>query len=244
MRVRRWGAGLAAAAGSLLLTSCHLPTFGDPGGASTSQGKSILHLWQGFFIAAMAVGAIVWALIFYVVIRYRKRGDEVPSQRQYNIPIEVIYTAIPVVIVAVLFGFTVHTQRRVDRVSATPAVSIKVTAYQWGWRFDYTGRGLTVSTQNQQAPTLVLPAGQTVGITLVSADVVHSFWVPDFLFKRDAVPGFTNHFDLDIQRAGTYGGRCSAFCGLRHDEMRFTVEALSPADFQQWLASQSAGRAS
>jgi cytochrome c oxidase subunit II len=239
MRARRWGALLAAVAAGLLLSGCRMPTFGDPG-AGTSQGRSMLHLWQGFFVTAMAVGGVVVGLIFYVLIRYRRRGEEIPSQKQYNIPIEVVYTAIPVLIVAVLFGFTVHTQRRVDRVIANPAVSVKATAFQWGWRFEYTGRGLTVTTENQQPPTLVLPAGQTVGVTLVSADVVHSFWVPGFLFKRDAVPGFTNHFDLDIQKAGTYGGRCAAFCGLRHDEMRFTIEALSAADFQQWLADQKA----
>jgi cytochrome c oxidase subunit 2 len=239
MRVRRWGALLAATAAGLVLSSCQAPDFGVPRGV-TSQSKTILHLWQGSVIAALCVGAIVWGLIFFVIIRFRRRSDEVPSQRQYNIPIEVVYTAIPVAIVAVLFGFTVRAQDKVDHVSANPAVSVLVTGYQWGWRFDYTGDGVTVATQNQQPPTLVLPVGETVRIVLVSADVVHGFWVPDFLFKRDAIPGFTNRFDFNIQKAGTYRGRCTVFCGLRHDDMLFNVEALTPGDFQQWLAGQRA----
>jgi cytochrome c oxidase subunit II len=239
MPVRRWGAVLGAAASGLLFTSCQIPDFGVPRGA-TSQSKTTLHLWQGSVIAALCVGAVVWALIFYVVIRFRRRSDEVPSQKQYNIPVEVVYTAIPVVIVAVLFGFTVRAQDKIDRVSPDPAVSVTVTGYQWGWRFEYAGDGVTVATKDQQPPTLVLPAGQTVRIVLVSADVVHGFWVPDFLFKRDAIPGFTNRFDFNVQKVGTYGGRCTVFCGLRHDQMLFNVEAVTPAEFQQWVTSQRA----
>jgi len=239
MRVRRWGAVLGAAASGLLLTSCQLPDFGVPRGA-TSQSKTTLHLWQGSVIAALCVGAVVWGLIFYVIIRFRRRSDEVPSQKQYNIPVEVVYTTIPVVIVAVLFAFTVRAQDKIDRVSPNPAVSVTVTGYQWGWRFEYAGDGVTVATKDQQPPTLVLPAGQTVRIVLVSADVVHGFWVPDFLFKRDAIPGFTNRFDFNVQKAGTYGGRCTVFCGLRHDQMLFNVEAVTPAEFQQWVTSQRA----
>src|SRR5437660_2736033 len=211
MRVRRWGGVLATAAvAAWLLSGCELPDFGVPRGA-TSQSRATFHLWQGSVIAALCVGAVVWGLIFYVLIRFRRRSDEVPSQKRYNIPWEVAYTAIPVVIVAVLFGFTVSAQNRVDHLSATPAVSIQVTAYQWGWRFQYTDSGVTVATQGQQPPTLVLPVGQTVRIVLVSADVVHACYVPGFLFKRDAVPGFTNRFDLNVQKGGTYLGRCTVF---------------------------------
>jgi cytochrome c oxidase subunit 2 len=181
---------------------------------------------------------VVWALIFYVVVRYRRRSDELPSQKQYNVPWEVAYTAIPVVIVAVLFGFTVGAQNRVDHLSANPAVSVQVTGYQWGWRFEYAGTGVSIVSQGDQAPILVVPSGQSVRVVLVSADVVHGFYVPDFLFKRDAVPGFTNRFDLNVQHPGTYGGRCTVFCGLRHDRMLFTVQAMAPPDFAAWLARQ------
>lgn len=233
---------VAAAAALVFLTGCELPDFGAPRGA-TKQGQEIFRLWQGSVMAALAVGALVWALIFFAAIRYRRRrrddGEE-PSQRQYHLPLEIAYTLIPLVIVAVLFFFTVQTQNEVTKIAANPAVRVDVTAFQWGWSFHYSGSTVTVTTQGDERPTLVLPAGQTTRITLAATDVVHNFYVPGFLYKRDATPGFTNTFDLSPVRTGSFLGRCAEFCGLRHAQMLFNVQVVTPEAFQQWLTSQGA----
>jgi len=221
----------------LSLSGCEVPDFGAPRGATT-QGQDTFRLWQGAVVAALVVGIIVWGLIFYVIVRFRKRNDEIPTQLSANIPLEIGYTLVPVLIVAVLFYFTVTTQNRVEKVSANPAVKIDVTAYQWGWKFQYSGTSVTVSTQGADRPVLVLPSGQTTRITLQAVDVIHGFYVPEFLFKRDAVPGLTNTFDFHPVRTGTFLGHCSVFCGLRHSDMLFDVSVLSPADYGRWLSQQ------
>jgi len=219
----------------LSLSGCEVPDFGAPHGATT-QGQDTFRLWQGAVVAALVVGVVVWGLIFYVIIRYRRRDDEIPSQRSANIPLEVVYTLVPILIVAVLFYFTVTTQNRVEKVSASPAVKIEVTGYQWGWKFRYAGTSVIVSTQGAARPVLVLPSGQTTRITLQAVDVIHGFYVPDFLFKRDAIPGLVNTFDFHPVRTGTFLGHCSVFCGLRHADMAFDVSVLSPADYGRWLS--------
>ncbi|MEN3316119.1 MAG: cytochrome c oxidase subunit [Acidimicrobiaceae bacterium] len=234
-----WARAAASAIGLLALTGCEVPDFGAPHGATT-QGKDTFHLWQGAVVAALVVGVIVWGLIFYVIIRYRRRDDEIPSQRDKNIPLEIAYTIVPVIIVAGLFYFTVTTQDRINKVAAHPAVQIDVTGFQWGWKFQYTGTPITVASQGDSKPVLVLPVDQTTRITLRAVDVIHGFYVPEFLFKRDAVPGLVNTFDFHPVRTGTFLGHCSVFCGLRHADMLFDVSVLSRADYGRWLSDQQA----
>ncbi len=231
---------VAAVAGLLFLTGCEVPDFGAHEGATT-QGQDIFRLWQGAVIAALAVGAIVCCLIFYVIIRFRRRDDEIPSQHAANIPLEIAYTIIPLLIVAGLFYFTTTTQDRVDNISNTPAVRINVTAFQWGWKFQYTDTPVVISSQGAEKPKLVLPVDQTTRITLTGIDVVHNFFVPEFLFKRDATPGLVTSFDLHPVKTGTYLGHCAEFCGLRHAEMLFDVSVLSRADYGRWLSDQVSG---
>ena len=203
------------------------PDFGEPHGA-TRQGRDIFHLWRITTLTGLAVGVIVWGLIAFCVLRYRRRSgdEELPKQTRYAIPIEVLYSVVPLVIVASLFAFTLRTQHRVDHLVAHPAVTVEVTGFQWQWRFHYVEADLdVVGTQGEQ-PQMVLPVGATVRIILRSVDVQHSFFVPAFLFKRDNVPGLTNTADLDVVRAGTYLGHCAEFCGLHHDRMEFTVRAV------------------
>ncbi len=238
-RYRRWAYAAVAAVAVLSLSGCEVPDFGAPHGATT-QGQDTFDLWQGAVVAALVVGVIVWGLIFYVIIRYRRRDDDIPSQRSANIPLEIGYTLVPVVIVAVLFYFTVTTQNRVEKVAANPAVKVDVTGYQWGWKFQYEGTSVVVSTQGASRPVLVLPADNTTRITLRAVDVIHGFYVPEFLFKRDAVPGLVNTFDFHPVRTGTFLGHCSVFCGLRHADMLFDVSVLSPADYGRWLSGQEA----
>jgi cytochrome c oxidase subunit 2 len=226
--------------GGLGLSACKYD-FGFYRG-STTQGHETFRLWQGFVWAGIAVGGLTFLLILWSVFRYRRKGDTIPKQITHNLPLEIIYTITPILIVAVLFGFTVVTEDKVDYVSPDPAVKVLVTAYQWGWDFHYTGTNVTVSTSGAafpaNIPEPVLPVGQTVEVTLVSNDVIHGFYVAKFDFSRYAQPGVVNKFDLNIRQPGVYLGRCTQLCGLYHDQMLFRIHAVSPSQYQAWLTSQ------
>ncbi|MHB1503725.1 MAG: cytochrome c oxidase subunit II [Acidimicrobiales bacterium] len=251
----RWLASLAALAMPVILGSCKLPTFFGYRGA-TKQAHDTHVLYSGTFMAAIAVGVIVASLIIWSVVRYRRRSDEMPRQFQYHIPLEITYTVIPIIIVMILFSFTVITENKVDAVAPHPAVMVRVTAFQWGWHFDYTGLHVNVIGETTEdpdpvgvggpcapavdclGPGLVVPAGRTTRITLVSADVVHGFYVPSFNFSRYAQPGVTNVFDLSVKHPGIYRGQCTQLCGLYHALMFFHVVALPPSQFQAWVHSE------
>lgn len=202
-------------------------------GPATRETQSTLHLWQAVIVIAIIIGVLVWGLILWSIFRYRKRpgDDTLPVQTRYHGPIEVAYTTVPIIIVAVIFGFVVHIQNRIDHLSKNPVVSVKVEGFQWGWRFTYvrndgTAIGPPVVGDQNRYPTLILPAKQTVRLILVSDDVDHSFFVPDFLFKRDLIPRVDNKVDLYINKPGTFEGHCAEFCGLLHARMNFSVQAV------------------
>ncbi len=213
--------------------------FGWPVGV-TPQAEAMRDLWVWSCVAALVVGVIVWGLMLWAVVFHRKRrGDtSMPRQTQYNLPLEIIYTVLPFVIVSGLFGFTVVVQNYVDVDEARPDVTVDVTASQWEWRFDYQGTrepsGEPISTQGTSAviPLLVLPTERRIEFRLASNDVVHSFWVIDFLFKRDVFPrpdknDTDNVFQIDrIDREGAFVGRCAELCGSYHSAMNFEVRAL------------------
>jgi cytochrome c oxidase subunit 2 len=246
---------LAGAALAVVLGGCQLPTFYGYKGKTSQAHKEFL-LYSGTVIAAVVVGVFVGLLILWAVIRYRHRSDDMPRQFQYHIPLEITYTIVPVIIVLILFGFTVAVENNMDAVAATPAVKVTVTAFQWGWQFDYPGQVRVVGETTQDpdpvglngsacapavdclGPGLVLPAGETTQITLVSRDVIHGFYVPEFNFSRYAQPGITNEFDLTVQHTGIYRAQCTQLCGLYHSLMFFHVVALPPQQFKAWLQSQ------
>ncbi len=207
----------------------------------TEQAKSIYDLWLGSVAAAAVVGVLVGALILFTAIRYRKRSDELPAQVRYNLPIEVLYTAVPFVIIAVLFYYTTVSQNFVDKL--TPAsqggaqVNIGVVGFQWNWTFRYDDEGVQTTGQPGRKPELVLPTDTTIRFTETSPDVIHSFWVPAFLFKRDVIPGRANTFEVTIVKKGTYIGRCAELCGEKHSAMNFTLRAVSPQDYQRYIAT-------
>ena len=211
--------------------------FGAPDPA-TSQGGEVLDLWRILFWAAVAVGSLVVALIGWSIVRYRVREGRDPATFSENVRLELFYTAVPLVIVAGLFTVTMLTQRDVNRLAAEPELRIEVTGFQWGWRFRYLTEGITILGTSVDTPTMVLPVDATARLTLLSPDVVHSFWVPDFLVKRDLVPNQTNRIDVTPVRTGTYGGVCAEFCGLYHTGMTFTVEVVEPQQFQAFVAQQ------
>jgi cytochrome c oxidase subunit 2 len=241
LRSRRW-ALLGAAVAALALTGCQLPTFGAYRG-ETTQGQDAFKLWQGFFIAGGVVFLIVFFLILWAVIRYRRRGDGIPNQTQYHTLFEITYTVVPIIFVLILFVFTFVTENEVDAVTSKQ-VTVNVTAFQWGWEFQYPNYDVKVLGVETEDPAMVVPANETVRIYLRSADVIHGFYVPQFNFSRYAQPGVTNQFNLNILHTGTYRGQCTQFCGLYHSLMFFQVKAVTPDQFQAWVQQKQSASSS
>ncbi len=214
---------------------------GVPEPAST-QGGDILDLWRILLAAGIALGVVVTGLVVWAVLRYRRPRDaqpgDLPRQTRANVPLEVFYTVVPLVIVAVLFVVTMRTQNRVNRVSEVPDLDVEVTGFQWGWRFRYPAEMVTVLGDANRPPRLLLPVGATVRLRLVAADVIHSFFVPAFLVKKDLIPGVDNRLEVHPTETGIYPAYCAEFCGLDHWRMRFDVEVVSPEAFQAFVAEQ------
>lgn len=220
----------------------------------TKQGQVILHMWQGSWIAAWAVGIVVWGGILWAIIFHRKRGDQLPRQVRYNLPIEILYTVLPFIMVGVLFFFTARDETYLAKNPRNPDVTVHVVGEQWSWQFiypQYTARNGQFVTEtgsmwipglsSRRLPLLVIPAGETVRFDLSSIDVVHAFWIPPFEFKRDVIPGYANRFTVTPIKAGigqTFIGRCSELCGVYHSRMLFRVRIVTPAQFRQWIHKQ------
>ncbi len=249
-RRRRTGLrlGLSAAA-VLLLAGCSseevgrgfLP--GSPDGEVTDMTGRITSLWTGSWIAALAVGLVVWGLILWAVTVYRKRKDDdvLPVQLRYHIPLEVMYTVLPILMIGVLYVFTARDITAIEDVSAEPDVTIEVYGKQWSWDFNYLDEDVWDSGVHvndigrpgnpETLPTLYLPVGERVEFRLESRDVIHSFWVPAFLYKKDVFPGQTNVFQVTPTLEGVYQGKCAEFCGEQHSGMLFQVAVVSPEEY-------------
>jgi cytochrome c oxidase subunit II len=197
-------------------------------------------LFDAYLWIAVAVAAIVFGAVGFAIVRYRRRPGREPSRRSDWPRGELAYAGVLVLAVAGLVTATFTTEDKVDAVSSDPAVRIDVTAFQWGWTWTYPD-GVSVTGNSDSPPTFAVPAGEMVQFTLRSRDVIHAFWVPDQRFKRDAFPNRATRFDLDFDHTGMNGGVCAEFCGLRHSQMSFNVLALSPGDFQSWLADRAGG---
>ncbi len=240
---------------AFVMSACGAPTFGAFRGATT-QGRDEFKLWVGMFIAGLAVAALVWLLIFWAIIRYRRRDDTIPRQFHTNVPIEITYTLIPLLSVFLIFYFTVVTENEVDAVAPHPSEIIHVVGYRWGWQFTYydgshRSQGVVVATSaepkklaqaatSSEYPQLVLPEHATIRIDLDSRDVIHGFYIPAFNFSRYAQPGYTNVFDFTTTTAGVFVGQCSQYCGLYHAEMIFSVRVESASQFSTWMKNEQA----
>ena len=238
------------AVGSLLLSGCSfadLPRFGWPEGI-TPQAQRMQYFWSSAFIAALAVGVVVWGLMFWAFIVYHKRksGPLYPKQTKENLPLELVYTFVPFLMVGVLFYFTVTTENFALEEQPNPDVTVEVTAFKWNWEFSYPGTSVpgggevhTIGTSDE-IPLLVLPANKLVQYNLRSKDVIHSFWTIDFLFKRDVFPypeqnQSVNHFQNTIEQTGAFVGRCAELCGTYHSAMSFEVRAVPENIYNAYL---------
>ncbi|MGH3614528.1 MAG: aa3-type cytochrome oxidase subunit II [Pseudonocardia sp.] len=235
----------------LLTTGCSVEEvlrFGWPVGV-TPQAEAMRDLWTYSAIAALVVGAITWGAMFWAIAFHRKRKgvDTPPRQTQYNLPVEIVFTVVPTIIVAVLFGFTVSVQNYVDAETPDPDLRIALEAFQWNWEFHYpddpgpTGEPISTLGTTDTIPLLVLPTERRIEFTQYSNDVVHAFFVPEFLFKRDVFPlpevnDQDNVWEIDrIDREGAFVGRCAELCGSYHAFMNFEVRALAPALYDRWI---------
>ena len=233
--MRRANVAVGAALLILVVAAC-LPA------PATTEARETASLYTFFLAVAAVVAAIVVGLTTWSIVRYRAgRNEELPTQTHGNTHLEILWTAVPAVTIVALFGFTLVALARVDSVEPVESgrgAEIDVTAFRWGWTFTYPVEGITVSGFRSPGPEVRVPVGEPITVRLNSADVVHSFYVPRFLFKRDVVPGRENVFQFTVEEAGSFGGQCAEFCGLYHSGMPFTITAVPRADYEDWLATQ------
>lgn len=244
--------GLTLAASTLLLTACSeqasvgwLPTKRDV----TDNANTIMDLWIGTWVAALAVGLITWGLMLWCIIAYRRRKYETgyPRQVSYHAPLEIFYTAMPIILIVSYFTFSDTAERQITAPkSETADVTVEVYGKQWSWDFNYLNENVYLpgvqarldkegkEGVEETLPTLYLPANSTIDVQLKSRDVIHSFWVPAFLEKRDTIPGMTNHMYFTTgSETATYAGKCAELCGEYHSEMLFNVAVVSQEEYEQ-----------
>lgn len=245
---RRVLAALISLSSVFLLAGCSSEEFRGVGftGNVSSVNQHSFTLWQGAWIAAAVVGVFTMILIIWPAIFHRKKDEKFPKQFQYNIPIEIAYTVIPFLIIAVLFGYTARAQNAIKEVSpitATDVHDVTVNAIQWSWQFTYkeAGPGTTVTGTPAQPPTLYLPQGEKVRFKITASDVVHGFWVPAFMMQIQNIPGVENQVEFTANELGTYPGRCNILCGRQHSQMLFTVKVVTPAEYQAYIDTLKAG---
>jgi cytochrome c oxidase subunit 2 len=246
------GLGVLGVATVALLSGCTADQafhFGWPEGGITDQSHRMFNLWMGSAVAALIVGVFVWGLIFWCVVRYRKRGDELPPQTRYNMPLELLYSVLPFLIISVLFYYTAIVQTDIDKIKPNPDVTVHVVAFKWNWEFEYpedrdaSGQPVKTIGASDYVPVLVVPTHERIRFLEDSQDVIHSFWVPDLLFKRDVFPGgVQNKFEVTIEKEGAYVGRCAELCGTYHSMMNFEMRAVTPDQYTQFIALKKQGK--
>jgi cytochrome c oxidase subunit 2 len=219
---------------------------------ASEQGREIAALYSLNFWIATAIFVLIEVLIVWCVLRYRRRSDRLPAQTHGHTVAEVAWTVIPAILVMIVFVASTFTLYRVEARAPNPAVTVDAYGFQWQWQFaydcpaDFEGManfdpkrleecGIPLPAGvGDKGPEMVLPVGEPVHIRLHAIDVNHAFYVPQFLYKKDVIPGQPNGFDVRIDQPGTYTGQCAEFCGLAHASMTFTVRAVPRAEFDTW----------
>lgn len=228
---------------AFLLVLAALPLAGDAAAASifdphSPSGTAIARLFRLVLGLSAIVFIVVEVALLACTIRYRQRGEAgEPRQIFGNRRLELLWTGIPALTLAIVFGIMVATMRGV---AAGPAndpntLTIDVIGHQWWWEYRYPDRHFVTANE------LHLPAGQSVHLRLGSADVIHDFWVPQLGRKMDLIPGQTNDLWIQVDDPGIYAGSCAEYCGAQHAGMRLRVVVESPPDFANWVAGQQGG---
>jgi cytochrome c oxidase subunit 2 len=186
-----------------------------------------------FLPIGIAVFVLFAGAIMLLAWRGRRRGE--PRRRANNVPLEAAYALLLVVTAGILVAVSFRSEDRVGSAEAGARVRINVVAAKWRWRFEYPDDGVVVQGTEERVPTLVVPAGADVEFDAVSLDVDHAFWIPEVRFQRQLFPNRPTRFAITFPEPGVLSSaRCSFYCGLQHQDMRFTVRVLEPAAFRQW----------
>lgn len=255
-RLRRWPALAVMLLVATVLSGCASAKDGyliqGVNGDVTTDTRDLTNMWVYTWVAALAVGVLVWGLTLWCVIAYRKKADHpgLPVQLRYNVPIEILYTVVPVFMVTVLFFYTAKYEDQIYDVSKTPDVVINVVGKQWAWDFNYvnanvydTGEHVKLDGtvgKKAEMPVLYMPVNKRVEFVLTARDVIHSFWVPAFLVKLDMFPSKVNRLQVTATQEGEFQGKCAELCGAYHSEMLFLVKVVSQAEYDQHMADLKA----
>jgi len=215
----------------------------------TNQVDRVIDLWVVSWVVLLVIGVITWILIIWAAVVYRRRQGQtgMPAQLRYNMPIETFYTVVPLILVLGLFAFTARDQIAIETPLADPDVSIEVYGKRWAWDFNYLNENVYEagiqarelpggSIDNEALPKLYLPVDQKVEIKIESRDVIHSFWVIDFLYKKDMIPARTNYWYFIPQEEGVFRGKCAELCGEYHSLMLFEVHVVSQAEYDRHIS--------
>jgi cytochrome c oxidase subunit 2 len=260
----RWASIPVAIATIIILAGCSqqqlrgfLPEGSD---GATNHTEGITSLWVNSWLVLLAVGVTTWGLVIWAAIVYRRRKGQtgLPVQMRYNLPIEIFYTVVPLILVLGFFAFTAKEQASIEQPIENPDVQVEVYGKRWAWDFNYVGVGPgdngvysagVQAEENEQSdgtvdesnlPVLYLPVNKSVEIKIESRDVAHSFWVVDFLYKKDNIPGRDNYMYFTPTKEGTYAGKCAELCGDYHSLMLFQVKVVSESEYEDYIDSLAA----
>jgi cytochrome c oxidase subunit 2 len=250
----RWALVPVAITVAMVLAGCseqQLNGFLPSAAGVTNHTSEVIGLWDTSWLVLLGVGLLTWGLIIWAAVVYRRRKGQtgLPVQLRYNLPIEIFYTVVPLILVLGFFAFTAKTQNNIEQPFAKPQVKIEVFGKRWAWDFNYVNEntyspGVQAQPSTDGTPvsdhlnTLYLPVNKRVQINIQSRDVAHSFWIVNFLYKKDMIPGKTNYMYFIPEKIGTYQGKCAELCGQYHSLMLFQVKVVSEADYQAYIAKQ------
>ncbi len=258
-KLARWALLPILGAVTVVLAGCtqaQMTGFLPEGSAgATNHTDRITALWVNSWIVLLVVGVVTWALIIWAAVVYRRRKGQtgLPVQLRYNMPIEIFYTIVPLILVLGFFAFTARDQSEIEKPTADPDVRIEVVGQRWSWTFNYVDENrYEVGIQGQetdgqfvdvdQLPVLYLPVDKSVEIKIESRDVIHSFWIVDFLYKKDMIPARSNYMYFTPLKEGEYAGKCAELCGEYHSQMLFTVKVVSEAEYERQMALLDEGQ--
>ncbi len=211
--------------------------FFDMPDPASDQAETMNSLWQGAWVAAWPVGVLVWGLLIIAMIAYsRRRRPDMPEQTAYNLPIEILYTVAPLIMIFGLFWFTARDQSEILAIKNDEAHVVNVVGFRWSWAFNYVDEDVYDIGTPDDFPTLWVPVDEKVKFELTSPDVIHSFWVPTWLFKMDVIPGKLNQFEITPNRTGEFAGKCAELCGVDHSRMLFNVKVVPRAEYDAHIA--------